>query len=65
MLVAGETLNIFLLTGISNINIFFINKKKIVVIYSKIHDKFPSTNLTNNLKNKRQELENKQNIKKL
>ena len=27
MLVAGETLNIFLLTGISNINIFFIKKK--------------------------------------
>ena len=32
MLVAGETLNIFLLTGISNINIFFIKKKNSVVV---------------------------------
>ena len=29
---------------------FFIKKKKIVVIYSNIHDKFPSKNLTSNLK---------------
>ena len=42
-----------LLTGISNINIFFIKKKKIVVIYCNSHDKFPSTNLTNNFKNKK------------
>ena len=56
MLVAGETLNIFLLTGISNINIFFIKKKKIVVIYSNIHDKFPSKNLANNIKIKAKNL---------
>ena len=38
MLVAGETLNIFLLTGISNINIFFIKKKNDVVVDSNIYD---------------------------
>ena len=38
MLVAGETFNIFLLTGISNINIFLIKKKNNVVVTSNIHD---------------------------
>ena len=38
MLVAGERLNIFLLTGISNINIFFIKKTNIVVVNSNIDD---------------------------
>ena len=38
MLVAGETFNIFLLTGISNINIFFKRKKKNVVVNSNIYD---------------------------
>jgi len=42
MLVAGETLNIFLLPGISNINIFFIKKKNNVVFSSNIYDKFSS-----------------------
>ena len=37
MLVAGETLNIFLLTGISNINIFFIKKKNNVFVNSNIY----------------------------
>ena len=53
MLLSGETLNIFLLTGTSNINRFFIKKKKIVVNYSYINDNFLSTNLTNNLKKKK------------
>ena len=53
MLLAGETLNIFLLTGISNINIFSIKKKKNVVVYSNIHDKFASTNLRYNFKKKK------------
>ena len=39
MLVAGETFNIFLLTGISIINIFFIKKKNNVVVNSNIFDK--------------------------
>ena len=52
MLLAGETLNIFLLTGISNIIIFFINKKINFIVYSNIHDKFASTNLTCNIKKK-------------
>ena len=42
--------DIFLLTGISNKNIFFIKKKINVDCVSNIHDKFPSTNLTWNLK---------------
>ena len=42
--------DIFLLTGISNMNIFFIKKKINVDCVSNIHDKFPSTNLTWNLK---------------
>ena len=58
MLVAGETLHIFLLTGISKIIIFFIKTKKVVVIYGNIHDKFSSTNQKTNLKHKRKELEN-------
>ena len=45
MLLAGQTLNIFLLAGISNENIFCIKKKKNVVVYSNTHDKFASTNL--------------------
>ena len=36
MLVAGETLNIFLLPGILNINIFFIKKKNNVSVNSNI-----------------------------
>ena len=50
MLLAGETPNTFLLTRISNINIFFIMNKKKVVIYSNFQDKFASTNLIYNLK---------------
>ena len=38
MLVAGEILIIFLLAGISNINIFLIKKKNIVFITSNIYD---------------------------
>ena len=38
MLVAGETPYIFLLTGISNIDIFFIKKKNNVVVYRNIYD---------------------------
>ena len=41
MLVAGETLNIFLLTGISNINIF-LKKNNNVVVNSNIYDVFAS-----------------------
>ena len=37
MLVAGETLNIFLLTEISNINIFFIKKNNVVVVVLAPH----------------------------
>ena len=48
ILLAGEILNIFVLTGISNINIFFIKKNINVVVYS--HDKFASTNLKYNQK---------------
>ena len=51
ILLAGETLNIFLLTGISNINIFLIKKKVNVVVYSNIYDKFSSKNLAGKLKN--------------
>ena len=43
---AGETLHIFLLTGILNINIMFIKKKKHVVGFSNINDKVVYTNLT-------------------
>ena len=53
MLLAGETLYIFLLAGISNIGIFSIKKNMNVVVYSNIHDKFASTNITCYLKNKK------------
>ena len=46
MFVAGETLNILLLTGISSINIFFIKKKNNVVVNSNIYDEFASKILT-------------------
>ena len=49
MLLAGETINIFLQTGISNINICFKKKKKNVVVYRNIHNKFASTTLKYNL----------------
>ena len=49
MLVDGETLNIFLITGISNITIFFIMKKNDVVVNNYIHDKFPSKIMTYNV----------------
>ena len=50
MSVAGETLNIFLLTGISKINIFFIKKKNNVVVNSIIYGEFASKILNNNVK---------------
>ena len=46
ILLAWETLNILLLTGISKRNVFYRKKKKNVVVSSKIHDKFISSNLT-------------------
>ena len=49
MLVDGETFNIFLLTGISNITIFFINKKNNVVVKRYIYDKFASKILNYNV----------------
>ena len=49
---AGETLNIFLLNGISNINIFFIKKKNNVVVNSNINGKFATKILNYNV-NKR------------
>jgi hypothetical protein len=52
MLVAGETLNIFLLTGISNINIFLIKKKNNMAITSRIYDEFASKIMTYNVKKK-------------
>jgi hypothetical protein len=42
MLVAGETLNIFLLTGISNIIIVFIKKKNNVDVNKNIYVRFAS-----------------------
>ena len=36
--VAGQTLNTFLLTGISNIITFLIKKKNIVAVTSNIYD---------------------------
>ena len=53
MLLTGETLNIFLLTGISNKNIFSIKKKNNVIVYSNIDDKFAFTNLTYHLRKTR------------
>ena len=41
-MVAGDTLNIFLLTGISNMNIFFRKKMKNLIVDSNIYDKFAS-----------------------
>ena len=51
MFVAGETINIFLLTGVLNINIFFIKKKNNVVVTSNIYDQFALKILTYNVKN--------------
>ena len=48
MVMAGETLNIFLLTGISNINIFFLKKKKNVVVNSKLHLNYAKSLLKTN-----------------
>ena len=59
MLLAGENLNIFLLTGILNINIFFIKKKVNVVVHSNIHDKFSSKNITYKLKKKKKKKKGK------
>ena len=53
MVLVGETLNIFFLTGVSNRNIFFIKKNKNVVVCSNSYDTFASTNLTYNLKQNR------------
>ena len=52
MLVAGETLNIFLLAGISIINIFFIKKKNNVVVNRNISGKFATKILNYNVKKK-------------
>ena len=51
MLVAGKTHNIFLLTGISNINIVFIKKKNYVFVNRNIYGKFDS-NILNYVKQK-------------
>ena len=61
MLMAWDTLNIFLLTGISSINIFFIRKMNNVVVNSNIYDKFASKVLTfnNKKRNKKQTLHKK------
>ena len=45
MLLAQETLNSFLLLGISSLDIFFMKKEKIVVVKSNIDYKFSSENL--------------------
>ena len=50
MLEAGETFNIFLLTGVSNKNIFIIKKKNNVVVTTNIYDKFALKILTYNVK---------------
>ena len=50
MMLAGNTLNTFLLTGIENVNIFVIKKNMNVIVYGYMHDKFASTNLTLKLK---------------
>ena len=46
----GETPNIFLLTGISNINAFFIKKKNNVVVNINVYGKFASKILNYNVK---------------
>ena len=56
MLLAWETLNIFLLTGMSNIDILLIKKNMNVAGYSIIQNKFAFTNLMGNLKSKRKNL---------
>ena len=50
MLVAWETLNIFLLTVISNINISLIKKKNNVVFTSNVYDYFASKIMTHIVK---------------
>ena len=50
MLVAGEAFDIFLLTGISNINIFLIKKKNNVFVTSNIYDYFASKIMTYSVK---------------
>ena len=62
MLVAGETLHIFLLTGISNINIFFIKKKNNVVVNSNIHDKVALKILNYNVNYTNKFIKNQPNI---
>ena len=51
MFMAGETLKIFLLTGISKRTFLFMKKKKNVFVYNNIHDKFASTKLRYKHKN--------------
>ena len=53
VLLAWETLKIFLLTGISKTNIICRKKKKNVVIISNIDGKFISSNLKHKLKKKK------------
>ena len=53
VLLAWETLKIFLLTGISKTNILCRKKKKNVVIISNIDGKFISSNLKHKLKKKK------------
>ena len=50
MSVAGETLNIFLLTGISKRNIFSIKKKNNAVVNSNNYVEFASKLLNYNVK---------------
>ena len=53
MLLAGDTLYSFLLSGISNRNIFVMKEKENVVVYNNIHDKFllKTLHINSNLKN--------------
>ena len=61
-MVAGETLNIFLLTGISNINIFSIKKANNVVVNSNIDDKVALKNFNYNVNYTNKLIKNQQNI---
>ena len=61
MFLAGETLKIFHLTRISNINIFFITKKNNVVVDRNIYDKFASKILNNNVNYTNKFLKNQHN----